>query len=365
MNFTFHTPLWLLALLALPVVAWLRGRRQVPVLLVPFAAAWHRPSLAAPSRWPLFLGFGSLALLIVALARPQRVEDKRDVRSEGYDIMLCVDVSGSMRREEGARPGESPNRLQTVKPIIQGFIDRRSQDRIGLVLFGRKAYTLAPLTFDHGWISNQLSRIKIGMVDPNGTVIGDGLGTSLNRLEQQQRIEGGRRLGAFIVLLTDGGESVDPNTRQPMSVVPPLEVARLAALRSIPIYTIGVGRDGWVWEPFEVDGKLMYNREYSRDSDPELLRDIARESGGRSFRAEDADTLEQAFRAIDQAQKIEFQAKSYLVTTELFWWFAAPAIGGLLLAAFAARPLRARIASGPSPSRRPPAVPTSPPQSSP
>src|SRR3954463_10302781 len=95
-----HDPIWLLALLALPLIAWLRGRRRVPVLLVPFAAAWHRPSLAAPSRWPVALAFAALALLIVALARPQRVEDKREVHSEGYDLMLAIDLSTSMRAED-------------------------------------------------------------------------------------------------------------------------------------------------------------------------------------------------------------------------------------------------------------------------
>ena len=96
-NLVLHDPLWLLALTALPLLAWLRGRRRTPVLIVPFAAAWHRPSLAAPARWPAGLAFTGLALLVVALARPQRVEDKREVRSEGYDIVLAIDLSTSMR----------------------------------------------------------------------------------------------------------------------------------------------------------------------------------------------------------------------------------------------------------------------------
>lgn len=341
----FHNPLWLLALLTLPIAAWLRGRRHVPVLLVPFSAAWHRPSVIAPSRWPVTLAIVGLALLIGALARPQRVEDKRDVRSEGYDIMLCVDVSGSMRREDADRPGEVPSRIQMIKPIIQGFIDRRPQDRIGLVLFGRRAYTLAPLTFDHAWISRQLSRLKIGMVDPDGTVIGDGLGTALNRLQQEQRFSNGRRLGAFVVLLTDGGESHDANGA-PLSLLPPTEAARVAQEKHIPIYTIGVGRDGWVWEPSEVNGRIVYNRGFSRDVDPELLNQIATETGGSFFRAEDPDTIEKAFRAIDRAKKIEFQAKSYLVTTELFWWLAVPGLLALAVGAIASRSLTRQEAFG-------------------
>ncbi len=337
-HLVFHDPLWLLALLALPLVAWLRSRRHVPVLLVPFAAAWYRPSLTAPARWPVTLALAGLALLIVGLARPQRVEDKREVHSQGYDIMLCVDVSGSMTRHDGARPDDVPSRLQLIKPIIQGFIDHRPQDRIGVVLFGKRAYTLAPLTFDHEWISRQLSRLKIGMIDPDGTVIGDGLGTALNRLQQEQRYSDGRRLGAFVVLLTDGGESFDPNTRAPLSLLPPLEAARVAREKNIPIYTIGVGRDGWVWEPVEINGETRYNQIYNRDVDPDLLRQIAETTGGRFFRAEDKDTIQNAFDAINRAQKIEFQAKSYLVTTELFWWLAVPGLLGLAAAALAARP---------------------------
>jgi Ca-activated chloride channel homolog len=332
-HLALKNPLWLLALLALPIIAWLRGRREVPVLLVPFAAAWHRPSLATPARWPTTLAIVGLALLIGALARPQRIEDKREVHSEGYDLMLCVDVSGSMLSEAGQRPGEAPNRLQIIKPIIQGFIDRRPNDRIGLVLFGRRAYTLAPLTFDHDWVGRQLSRIKIGTIDADGTVIGDGLGTALNRLGQEQRMEAGHRLGAFIVLLTDGGESVDPQTRQPLSLVPPATVAELARTKHIPVYCIGVGKDGWVWEPMTMNGRTVYNRRFSNDVDPELLRDIASRTGAQFFRAEDSDTLDAAFKAIDRAQKIEFQAKSYLVTTELFWWLAAPGLAALIAAA--------------------------------
>ena len=112
-------PVWLYALLALPLVLWLRGLRRVPVLLVPFAAAWHRPSLASVTRWPVAVAFLGLALLVVALARPQRVEDKREVRSQGYDIMLAIDLSGSMLAEDYERNGEPINRLQAIKPVIQ------------------------------------------------------------------------------------------------------------------------------------------------------------------------------------------------------------------------------------------------------
>jgi Ca-activated chloride channel family protein len=330
-------PLWLLALLVLPLVFWLRGRRSVPVFLVPFAAAWHRPSLAAPSRWPVLLGFLGLALLIGALARPQRVEDKREVRSEGYDIMLAIDLSTSMRAEDFEKDGERINRLQAIKPVIQAFIERRPTDRIGIVLFSGRAYTMAPLTFDHTWLARQLGRVRIGMIE-DGTAIGDGIGVALTRLEQAKRDSGGKRKGAFIVLMTDGA-----NNR---GALQPPQAAELARSRGIPVYTIGSGKDGYVPVPVYDDNnrKMGYRRMLS-DLDESSLRQIAEATGGKFFRASDTDTIETAFKAIDRAQKIEFQAKSYLITTELFWWFAVPGVAALGLAALFSRPLLVRAAA--------------------
>ncbi|MBL9190006.1 MAG: VWA domain-containing protein [Opitutaceae bacterium] len=330
-RFALHDPLWLLALLALPLVLWLRGRRSVPVLLVPFAAAWHRPSLAAPSRWPVALAFLGLALLIGALARPQQVEDKREVRSEGYDIMLAIDLSSSMRAEDFARDGEPVNRLQALKPVIQAFIDRRTTDRIGIVLFSGRAYTMAPLTFDHGWLSRQLTRVRIGMIE-DGTAIGDGLGVALTRLEQAKRDSGGKRIGAFVVLMTDGA-----NNR---GALQPQQAAEIAKSRGIPVYTIGSGREGYVNVPvYDDQNRRIGQRRQFSDLDEGQLRQIAEATGGKFFRVADADTIEGAFKAIDRAQKIEFQAKSYLITTELFWWFAAPGLALLAAAALGARPV--------------------------
>ena len=327
---TLQDPLWLLALLALPLVAWLRGRRRVPVLLVPFAAAWHRPSLAAPGRWPAGLMFAGLALLVVALARPQRVEDRREVRSEGYDIVLAIDLSTSMRAEDFEKDGERINRLQAIKPVIQAFIERRPTDRIGIVLFSGRAYTMAPLTFDHDWLARQLARVRIGMIE-DGTAIGDGLGVALTRLEQARRDAAGRRIGAFVVLMTDGA-----NNR---GALQPLQAAEIAKSRGVPIYTIGSGKEGYVPVPiYDDQGRKVTYRRMLSDLDEGTLREIANQTGGKFFRAADTGTIEAAFRAIDRAQKIEFQAKSYLVTTELFAWAAWPGLGLLALGAATARP---------------------------
>lgn len=329
-HLTFHDPLWLLALLVLPLLFWLRGRRKVPVLLVPFAAAWYRPTLASVSRWPVVLALTGLALLIVALARPQRIEDKREVRTQGYDLMLAIDLSGSMLAEDYERDGERVNRLQAIKPVIQAFINERPSDRIGIVVFSGKAYTLAPLTFDHDWLARQTERLRIGLIE-DGTAIGDGLGVALTRLEQAQRETGGRRQGAFVVLLTDGA-----NNRGALT---PPQAAEIAKARGIPVYTIGAGRDGIVPFPvFDDQGNRIGMRRLLSDLDESALRDIATATGGRYFRAADQDTIAAAFNAIDQAKKIEFQAKSYLVTTELFHWPAAPGLAALVLGALFARP---------------------------
>lgn len=336
-NYTFHDPLWLLALLALPVLVWVRGRRGAPVLVVPFAAAWHRPSLVPTSRWPAAFAATGLVLLIVALARPQIVEDKREVKQQGYDLMLAIDLSGSMLAEDYERGGERINRLQAIKPIIQAFIRQRTSDRIGMVVFSGRAYTLAPLTFDHAWLERQVERLKLGLIE-DGTAIGDGLGVALSRLEQASRDSGAKRKGAFVVLMTDGANN--------HGVLKPDQAAEIAKSRGVPVYTIGAGRDGMVLFPIvdekynlrlDESGQKQYRRILS-DLDEGTLRAMADTTGGKFFRAFDVDTTEKAFAAIDAAQKIEFQAKSYLLTTELFHWLAIPGAVLLFLGALFALP---------------------------
>ena len=324
-NLRLASPYWLLALAMLPAAVWLRQRAKIPVWLVPFAAAWHRPSLFSASRWPVAVVLGGLALVVAALARPQRTEDKRESRTRGYDIVLCIDLSSSMLSEDYQKEdGTRMNRLQAIRPVIQAFIERRPADRIGVVLFSGRAYTMAPLTTDHDWLAQQLGRIRIGLIE-DGTAIGDGLGIALTRLEQASRDSGGRRLGAFIVLLTDGA-----NNRGALA---PMQAAGIAKARGIPIYTIGAGKDGIVPFPvFDEKGNKIGYRRILADLDENALREIADTTGGHFFRAADTGTVQSAFRDIDQAQKIEFQAKSYLVTTELFPWLAVPGLGLLAIA---------------------------------
>jgi Ca-activated chloride channel family protein len=323
---TLHDPLWLLALLALPLVFWLRSQRKLPVRIVPFAAAWHRPSPVNASRLPMALAVLGIALLVIALARPQRVEDRREVRQEGYDLILAIDLSGSMLSEDYERRGEPLNRLQAIQPVIRAFIDERRGDRIGIVVFSGRAYTLAPLTFDHDWLDQQVDRLKPGLIE-DGTALGDGLGVALSRLEQKQRTEGDRRLGAFVILLTDGANNV--------GVLQPMDAAKIAQARGIPVYTIGAGRSGYTRMPImdPQTREVLGHRTVMSDLDENTLRQIAEATGATYFRADAPGTVEDAFAAIDAAQKIEFSAQSHLLSDELFMWFAIPGALCLLLAA--------------------------------
>ncbi len=325
-NYTLQDPLWLVGLLALPIVAWLRTRRQMPVRIVPFAAAWHRPSSINASRLPLILATFGVVLLFIGMARPQKIEDRREVRQEGYDLILAIDLSGSMLAEDYERRGKRINRLDAIQPVVKAFIRERPSDRIGIVVFSGRAYTLAPLTFDHGWLENQVERLKPGLIE-DGTALGDGLGVALSRLEQENRVSNNRRQGAFVILLTDGANNAGS--------LAPMDAAEIATARGIPVYTIGAGRDGFV--PFPVfnpqTNEVIGYRQRMSDLDEPTLRAIADQTGARYFRAGDSNTIESAFAAIDEARKIEFRAKSYLLADELFVWFAAPGAGLLLLGA--------------------------------
>jgi len=355
-NLQLADPWWLLALLLLPPLFWLRGRRPVPVLLVPFAATWHRPSAVSPARWrPALVGM-ALVLLTGGLARPQRVEDRRVVHTQGYDIMLCIDLSGSMMSEDYEKGGERINRLQAIKPVIQAFINNRPNDRIGVVVFAQAAYTLAPLTLDHDWLAGQVARLRIGVVPPEATAIGDGLGVALTRLDQAARETDGRRSAAFIALLTDGGNN--------SGKLSPEQATAIAKARGVKVYTIGAGIAGMAPMPdldknynpiIYANGKKHYNY-HPADLDEELLQHIAGETGGKFYRAAETRTIESAFASIDQAQKIEFQAQSYVETTELFPWFAVPGLACMALAALGGnrRPGASPSVGADAPPARPP-----------
>jgi len=329
-SFTFQDPAWFWALALIPLIILFRRWKRVPVMVVPFAAEWQRAGAVLPhTPWPALAAYAGAICLACALARPQTIEQRREQKQQGYDIVLALDLSGSMRAEDYIVAGRQINRLQALKPVLEAFINRRPNDRIGIVVFTGLAYTLAPLTFDHTWLRQQTGRLEIGLLDEGKTAIGDGLGVALARLEQGRRETGAAREGAFAILLTDGSNNA--------GALEPRETARIAAERKVAVYTIGAGREGDVPMPvFDEAGNKVGYRRMRSDLDETLLRDIAERTGGRFFRADDATTIRDAFDAIDSARKVEFEAQSYRVTDELFAYFALPALGLLAIAVFGA-----------------------------
>ncbi len=318
-------PVWLLALLLPLLLARLRRRRPVSVLLIPHAASWGRGLPAPARRWPARLAYAALCLLVLALVRPQRIDDVRPLRGEGYDLVIAIDLSTSMYAEDTMRGGVYLNRLEALKPVLEAFIRRRPADRIGFVAFAGRAYTLAPLTHDHDWLARQVARLRIGLIE-DGTALGDGLGLALTRLERAHAEGEAPRAGAFVILMTDGA-----NNR---GALDPAQAAALARDRGVPVFTIGVGRDGLVRFPaLDEQGRRIGTTRAPSDLDPTALRQIAADTGGRYFRAEDPDAAEAAFGEIDRARKISFQQDTRVLATELFPWPAAASASLLGLAA--------------------------------
>lgn len=321
-HWVLHDPYWLLLLALLPAVAWLRRRRGTPVYVVPEAEQWRGSARSDAPPWPVMLMYVAATLLIVGMTRPQLIVPKDDVRNQGYDLIIAIDLSTSMYAEDFQRGGQTVNRLQAIKPIIAAFINQRPDDRIGIVTFGGRAYTFAPLTFDHEWLRRQTARLSIGLIE-DGTAIGDAIGVSLERLRQGRKDDetGEPREGGFIVLLTDGASN--------KGALDPRQAASLAAEEGVAVYTIGAGAEGEVATPiFDYAGNRIGTEMRRSEIDTLLLRDIADGTGGLFFRATDEQAVEQAFAMIDRDAKIEFDTPPPLISHERFHVLVLP---GLLL----------------------------------
>jgi Ca-activated chloride channel family protein len=309
---------WLLVLLAaVPVVAWLARRRRVePAVrwssfdvlrdVVPPSAGRARRVLGA-------LRLLALALGIVALARPQVVGDDGLVHHEGVDVVLAVDVSGSMLAEDLA---PHTSRLDAVKGVVREFVGKRPDDRIGLVLFAGRPYTQTPLTLDHPWLLRNLDRARIGMIE-DGTAVGSALATAVNRLRASTAPS------KFVVLLTDGQSNAGRIT--------PETAADAAAALGIRVYTVGAGTRGTAPYPVrDLFGGVVY-RQVPVDVDEETLGRIAARTGGKYFRATDTASLRDVYDAIDRAEKAPFDAPDARAWRELYPWLLWPALALLLL----------------------------------
>jgi Ca-activated chloride channel family protein len=262
----------------------------------------------------------ALVLLVAGLARPQFGLHETDIRTEGIDIALALDTSGSMLAEDFSEGSKRKNRLTVAKETIARFVDGRRDDRIGLVVFAEAAYTKVPLTLDYDLLGRMLRGVEIDRKSGK-TAIGMALATALNRLKHSEAET------RIVILLTDG--------RNNAGSLNPADAAQLAASMEIKVYTIGVGRKGRVPFPREdpIFGKSYTMRNV--DIDEDTLIDIAKTTGGRYFRAVDLDTLRGVFDTIDELEKSEILVREYSLYRELFSWFALPAavllLGGLLM----------------------------------
>lgn len=309
-----HDP-WMLLLLALvPLLARPRRRGTPPALPYPVLDALRAigPGRRARWRWLLTaLRVAALALLVVGLARPQLGRASTQVRAEGIDIMLAVDLSSSMLAEDFQLDGDRANRLEAVKSVVREFLDKRPNDRVGLVLFASRPYTQSPLTLDHGWLLANLDRAHIGMIE-DGTAVGSALASAVGRLQ------GSEAKSKIVILLTDGQSNAGK--------VPPLTAAESAKALGYRVYTIGAGTRGTAPYP-QIDpfGRKVYVN-MPVDVDEETLQRIADETGGRYFRATDTESLRKIYADIDQLETTSLEGLQYLDYDELYVWLVLAAI---------------------------------------
>jgi Ca-activated chloride channel family protein len=313
----FFSPEWLWLLALVPVLALWRGRRGA-VAAVEYSSgeimrAVGRVTRSRGGAWLTTLKMLALALLILGMARPQTGSTTVQTQASGIDIMLLLDVSGSMRSLDFKLEGHPASRVDVVKSVVANFIEQRPDDRIGLTIFAGAPYLVSPVTLDHDWLLQNLDRVQIGSIQ-DGTAIGSGIAAGLNRLRDQTA------KSKIIVLLTDGQN----NTGK----ISPLTAAQAARALGIRVYTIGIGVRGEA--PFPVTDSFGNQRIVMQkvDVDEGTLQKIAAITGAQFYRATNTEALTRIYTDIDRLEKTTRTVKSYERWQELFSWFLVP---GLLL----------------------------------
>ncbi len=259
---------------------------------------------------PYLLKLIAAALIIIALARPQSSSEWEESTTEGIDIVLTMDISSSMLAED-----LKPNRLEASKNVAMDFISKRINDRVGLVIFAGESFTQCPLTTDHNVLTNLFKDVKSGMIT-DGTAIGMGLATAVNRLKDSEA------KSKVIILLTDG-----VNTS---GMVPPLTAAEIAEKFNIRVYTIGVGTEGFAPYPFQTAFGIQY-REVEVKIDEKTLQDIASLTDGKYFRATNNNSLKEVYKDIDSLEKSKIEVTEFHKLKEEFRVFALWALGLLFI----------------------------------
>lgn len=301
---------WIFLLLPLPWVARLLLPRvreiQQAALRVPFLDDFsdHTTVQHSVTKRSLLLLSAALVwlLLLLAAARPQWIGDPVDVAVSGRDLMLAVDLSGSMETEDFVLNNRAIDRLTAAKLVASDFIARRKGDRIGLILFGERAYVQTPLTFDRKIVQTLLNEAVTNLAGPK-TAIGDAIGLTIKRLQKNRENQ------RVLILMTDGASNAGE--------IEPLTAADLAAKSHLKIYTVGIGADEILRRDFF--GRVQrFNP--SNDLDEKTLQAIADKTGGRYFRARNTEELEQIYALLDQLEPVEKESKSFRPTRALFYW---------------------------------------------
>jgi len=310
---------WPLLILALPLpllIRWLLPAdlpEQQAALKVPFLedfATGETKIVSQSKQWPLLLAMIAWLCLILGSMRPQWMGEPIEQAVSGRDLMLAIDLSGSMEEQDFIVENKRVDRLTATKYVAGQFISRRVGDRLGLILFGTQAYLQTPLTFDRTTVTTLLNESAIGLAGES-TAIGDAIGLAVKRLKKQQANS------RVLVLLTDGANTAGEVT--------PLKAAELAAQYGLKIYTIGIGADEMVVRSFFGSRKVNP----SRDLDEKTLTSIAEKTGGRYFRARNTDELNQIYQLLDELEPVEKDKQYFRPKTELYYW---PLAVSLLLA---------------------------------
>jgi len=308
-HITFGYPAFFALLLLVPLmIFWYLSRARKREATVMFSSIRNFSGI---SSWknsflhlPFILRMLAVICLVIALARPQITNDEQMVNGQGIDIMLCLDISGSMLAQDF-----SPNRMEAAKNVAAEFIDSRPTDRIGLVIFSGESFTMCPLTTDRSQLRAQLYNVQSGLLE-DGTAIGSGLATGVERLRSSTA------KSKVIILLTDGennGGLIDPNTAK--------EIAKSVGVR---VYTVGVGTEGFAPVPVQTaTGTVMQQEKVNIDE--KLLTQIAAETGGKYFRAKDNESLSNIYKEIDSMEKSKIEVSVLKHYSEEFFPFALAA----------------------------------------
>lgn len=312
-NIEFKDPWFLLlGLLPLGYFIWsLRKKGSPRALTVSSDRRMEDVSLIGKTGWlPDLLRLLSMLFLIVAIARPQTALQEETMKGEGIDIMLVMDLSGSMLAEDF-----KPNRLEVSKEVAKQFVDMRQFDRIGLTVFSKESFTQSPLTTDYEILKNYIDELQVGMLS-DGTAIGMGLATSLNRLKDSPSAS------KIVILLTDGENN--------SGYIDPMTAVEIAKEYGIKVYTIGVGSDGNARMPVGKRGSIFSFGVQRTSIDEDLLTEMAEKTSGKYFRAIDKTSLQNIYKEIDRLEKSEIDLQSYKRYADhfrIFLWIGLMLLG--------------------------------------